>query len=39
MTRLSAWLDSLTPVEGRWLAGLLLLAAWVLFVAAIVWWA
>ncbi len=39
MTRLSAWLDSLTPAEGRWLALTLLLAVWVVFVAMLVWWA
>ena len=39
MTRLSAWLDSLSPSEGRWLALTLLLAVWVLVVAVFVWWA
>lgn len=38
MTRLSAWLDSLTPAEGRWLALTLLAAAWMLAGAAFIWW-
>ncbi len=38
MTRFSAWLDSLTPAEGRLLALTLLAAAWVLAIAMFVWW-
>lgn len=39
MTRLSAWLDTLTPAQCRWLAIGLLVAVWVVFIAAVMWWA
>ena len=33
------WLDSLSPQEGRLLALVVLLAVWVLAIAALMWWA